>query len=165
MHCLTETMNQLVKNSRKLSVLHCKRNVTSKRSIISSVRPALLVSQSQQNSSSMSKNYRNRPRALVSSFLVRSLKTLCVPRSLNCSQQMLWRGASTMPMLKKITVLGGYGEVSVNTVLRANMAMSGTETGCVLTVFSQRICTEHPYGGRDYKSHLPVNSLKMVFPM
>lgn len=67
--------------------------------------------------------------------------------------------------IQKITVLGGYGEVPLKTMLRANMAMSGTETGCVPVAFSQSICAEGRYGGRDNKSHLPANTLKMVLPI
>jgi len=53
----------------------------------------------------------------------------------------------------------------LKTTLRVNMAMSGTETGYVPDVFSQSICTEGQYGGRDNKSHLPDNTSKMVLPI
>lgn len=85
MCCLTETMNQLVKNSLKVSALHCKKECDIQEEYHQQrgpVTPVLLVSPSQQNTLSMSKNDRIRPRALVSSFLIRSLKTLCTPRSL-----------------------------------------------------------------------------------
>lgn len=62
-------------------------------------------------------------------------------------------------------VLGGYEEVPLKTTLRANTAMRGTETGCVLVAFSQSICTEGQNEGSDNKSHLPGNTLKIVFPV
>lgn len=44
--------------------------------------------------------------------------------------------------VKKMTVLDGYGEVLLKTMLRANMTMSGTETGCIPAAFSRSICAE-----------------------
>lgn len=57
---------------------------------------------------------------------------------------MLWMGGSTMlkNRVKKMTVLDGYGEVLLKTMLRANMTMSGTETGCIPAAFSRSICAE-----------------------
>lgn len=88
MRCLTETLNQLAKNSLKVTpiAIHCsshpaKRNVTSMRSITSSVArlcpsPWFLPV---NRTLSMSENDRIQPRALASSFLIRSLKALCAP--------------------------------------------------------------------------------------